>query len=307
MEVLSSALKGKKSNFYMVLTLFLIAFIAVFIFGGDLPINSSIEAMVVFGTTVMPVLLPFSTLILLTNYAIDKTLDSKHTSLYKVLKYIFIITAGCPTGAKTAVLLHEQGAPLSPCTRLAIITSIASPLVIINCVGRLTFNSTIFGVVMFLSQLLSAKITADLTLNTDEQIPNLKYPKDNLSSALKENLTAVLTSATLTLLCYTVAKITVDCLPINILRYPLLVGALFGFVETNYAMKWFSLVISPLSIALANSTLIFGGAPLILQMIIFCRKLKMRTLKVLKIKLFESALCFILTYFFMLVFFFLAL
>lgn len=297
----------KRDLFFSIFVAFLIFFAVIFIFFGKVAIDASVEAMVVFGATVMPVIIPFSTLILLLNYGTDKIDKTKNSFIYNALKYIFIITAGYPTGAKTATLLHFNGAKQNSCKRLLFMTSIASPLVVINCVGKLTFNSTTFGVIMFLCEVLSAKIIVDVTLNDGASDIDFSYPKNRLSSALSENVIAILVSATLTLFCYSVAKINVDLFFIDAKDYPLLFGTITGVFETNFGMKWFSMIISPLSIALANFILTFGGAPIIFQTIIYAKQLKMRTAEVIKIKLLQSAICFLLTYLIMLIFFLLTL
>ena len=306
-ERFSKRVVDKRRLLLVFTSVLLTVLVVIFIFSKSIAIKACIEAMVVFGTTVMPVIIPFSTLLVLLNYNLDKEFNGKNNFIFKALKGLFLITAGYPTGAKTALYLHDNGANITTCKRLVFITSIASPLVIINCVGRLTFKSAIFGVIMFLAQLLSAKITVDICFSCDKNSLDFLPNKCNILGALIENIKAILLSAMLTLTCYSTVKIAVDILLKSAVNYPLLVGTIAGLIETNYGMKWFSLVISPLSISLANFILTFGGAPVIFQTAIICKQLKMRTAKVLKIKLLQSAICFILTYLFMIIFFFLAL
>jgi hypothetical protein len=306
MKVLTNLNPLKRLSFFALLTVFLTIYLVIFIFFKNVAINASFEAMVVFGTTVLPVIIPFSTLLLIFNYSINELNLDKNHFLYLVLKYLFIITAGYPTGVKTATLLNNENSDINALKRLAFITSISSPLVVINCVGRLTFKSTCFGVIMFLAQILSAKIAVDLSIKNSNGA--ISFPKkEELQTDIKENAIAILISATTTLFFYTITKTTVDILLPSALNRPLLIGSIFGLIETNYGIKYFSLIISPLSISLANFILAFGGAPIILQTLIYCKQLKMRTAEVLKIKLLQSAICFILTYFFTVIFFQIAL
>lgn len=267
------------------------AFLAVISFSilcvSDI-IKFSKEATDVFVATVLPSVLPFS---LLTGYLktfidedeLAQKLSPLTKKLFGVSGYggvavIYGLCSGMPTGAAVAhSLTRGIDAEKSTC-----LSAIPSPLLIIACVGKLTFGSLTTGIIAYCSCIASTLVIYALFFKRDSQ-KNLKTAhtvlrtdlstehKNRTENLALETFLRLAESYSLTVLFYVVASFSVTN-PVFIkliesfspkLRF-FTTACLSGLIETTFGCNVFGKIQSALSVSLCAASLTLGGPACIL-------------------------------------------
>ncbi|MCQ2400135.1 MAG: hypothetical protein MJ072_06480 [Clostridia bacterium] len=289
-------------------TLLLFVTVTTFLFSGEVFLSSAGKSLAVFNATVLPAVLPYAVACAFMFIVVGRTRLAK--ILHPFFSYFFgvngyagtcVLTglfSGQPTGIRSAGESFRSGEiSLFECEKVACLTSVASPLLVITCVGNLTYQSNFIGVIMFLSELVSALIS--LTVVGLNPTPSSFLPVNKEKTDDFETVLGVVESLSvaggLSVLFYTLLTMTARLLTPDL--SPLLIGTTSGIIETTFGCEFLALTKSPLSVALTNFILVLGGAPsLILTLNVF-RKTKMRTARFFLFKAIQSALTFVITYF----------
>ena len=302
-------LKNKPYLFKRIIGAYLLFFAVFFIVMADISVEYANKGMVVFRDTVMPTVVPYAFAVTFINALIGKDLRHLFTPLSKRAKLsadgfycCFLgLIGGYPLGASTALSAYSNNAfSESEFYKIICITSVASPLLTITCVGKLTYGSFTLGICMFLAQMLSAFFAYQISdKRTDKTTLQPFCVNNDFDGYLTSIIKSLAINCVLTVFFYTLLSLTFYCLPKNaIIDNCIIKGLLSGFIETNFSLEVLSLIKSPLSFAVANSVLAFGGAPVFLQTKFIANKIKIRTSRLLFFKLAQSLFCFLLTFIF---------
>lgn len=160
--------KTKTYNFYNYFFIFLILLlILLLVIMPEKAISTFSQGLIMWGTKILPALLPFFLLTNLLSYttftnSIGKLLSPITQKLYGVggvagYIYIMSILSGYPVGAKLTSDLYKQGAISSrQAITISSFTSTSGPLFVIGTVGIGFFNNLQLGVLLLLTHLLGA-------------------------------------------------------------------------------------------------------------------------------------------------------
>lgn len=306
---MQSTLSNKRTFPYVnaLIGLYLLIFTVTFMFLGETAIDCANQGVVVFRDTVMPAILPFAFAITFFNATMGKDLTSLFSPIAKRLKfspdgfYIYFIglLGGTPLGTSASISAYKNGAISSQETlKLICLTSVASPLLTITCVGKLTYGSFIVGTTLFASQIISAIICHPLLC--DKKVTTLPISKNStklFDDYIISIVKSLATNCVLTIFFYTAVSLTVKTNDGFILfENTLLKGLLTGIFETNYGLDALSLIRCPTSYGIANAVLTFGGLPVVIQTVVLTNQLKIRTTHIVFFKLAQSLICFLLTF-----------
>ncbi len=300
--------KRSFSLFKVIIAIYLLIFALNFMLLGKTAIDCATDGLVVFRDTVMPAILPFAFAITFFNATIGKELTTIFTPLAKRLKfspngfYLYFtgIIGGSPLGISNAICaLKNQTITKQETLQLICLTSVASPLLTITCVGKLTYGSFYLGVIFFLSQIFSAFFCQGILTEKVLQPCRLESMplKESFDDYILSIVKSLATNCVLTVFFYTAISLTVKTHETFILfESSLLKGLLTGLFETNYGLEILSYLHSPLSYATANAVLTFGGLPLLIQTVVLTKTIKIRTAHTVFFKLTQSLICFLITF-----------
>lgn len=301
----------KKRNFSLfkvLIAVYLLIFALNFMILGKTAIDCATDGLVVFRDTVMPAILPFAFAITFFNATIGKELTTIFTPIAKRLKfspngfYIYFtgIIGGSPLGTSNAICaLESQTITKQETLKLICLTSVASPLLTITCVGKLTYGSFFIGVIFYFAQIFSAIFCQGIL--TQKVSPPCRLQSLSLNTSFDDYILSIVkslaTNCVLTVFFYTAVSLTVKAHGDFILfESSLLKGLLTGLFETNYGLEVLSYLHSPLSYAMANTILTFGGLPVLIQTAVLTKKIKIRTANIVFFKLTQSLICCLITF-----------
>ncbi len=282
-------------------------------------INVSLTAIKVFVATILPSVLPFAiltTILKLTvkedNFALK--LDKLTKKVFKISGYgftaiIFALLSGYPSGGAIAnEYLKSDKLDIKTAKRVFAITNVPSPLLIITCIGGITYKSIVLGVIMFFSIMIATKTATTILFSksNDKYKSNFnkKYIKtgQTIENGVQSAIKSIIVSGGLTCLFYLIADSifslsTSVFLPQFFAKNNTLLSIFLGFIETTRGASQFSFVLSPLSASACLFTLILGGAPIWILNFEHAKKLKIKTARLILFKALQSVLGFFVNYF----------
>ena len=322
-------IKSRSIFFEYTLLCFLSAFLLILCFGGNFAYAVS-DGIALWAAAVLPALFPylFLTAILsslsVTN-KIHKFLSPLTTKLFNVggvCGYALLISlfSGYPIGAKTVGELREQGAISSAeSVRAAALCSSSSPMFILASVGNLMFNSPLFGILLYLSHIISVFIVGiifsfykrkEKPLNAP---PTHKKSSDNL---LYDGAYSAVISILIVGGLITVFYLLTEILSTLKILSPLTCvftfifgdeqvakGLIYGLFECTKGLKTLSHGgITHLSLPVAAALCSFGGLSVIAQSIAFLKKAKIKAAPFLFAKVTQAAISAVIGVIFSLLF-----
>lgn len=293
-------------------------YIAFFIIFGEVTFNGAKEGMAVFHATVLPVIVPFGVAVAFLRYTFCTEITYLLTPIKKrfnlsltgLIAIVFGFLSGYPVGTKTAVVGYKGGhVTKRELFLVSCLSSIPSPILTITCVGKFGYKNLFVGIIMLLSQILSSLLAYKFfSAKNEDKLPPLPSTKINFTDYLFANCSAIAVSASLTIFFYTIIYIAFSFFALSeVLDNALIIGLLSGLIETNYGCNVITLIVSPTSVAICNFILTLGGLPILLQTYLILKDTKIRTVKFFKFKLLQSLFCFIITFLFITVFYYLPL
>ena len=216
--------------------------------------------------------------------------------------YLLSLLCGYPVGAKLIAEQYQKGLDKQTCIKLASFCTTASPVFIVGTVGTIYLQSTKIAIIILLSHIL-ASIANGITykhLSTNQYNAPTSTKCDNLFSSVIESVNSILTVGALIAIFYTLCTMICDHLPKwfstdGILLTSFLLGLLemtTGCINVSQVANNFT------SAVLCCSLISFGGVCVILQMMTFFEKCKIKTSTILLTKVthcaFSTIICFIL-------------
>ena len=292
------------------------------------------EGILLWGATVLPALFPyFFITAVLSSLRITSRLSLRLSPLtlrtFNVgghVGYALFISllSGYPIGAKTVSDLKQKGL-LSDAesVRASALCSTSSPMFMVGSVGNITFNSTLFGLLLFVSHLLSSICVGIIfSFYKRKEKPSapskLIYEQKNVDNILYEStfsaVISVLVVGGIITLFYTLTEIfnTLGILSpfINLIdkitgNRNLAEGIVFGLFECTRGLKSLSNGgISPVALPTAAAICGFGGLSVIVQSVAYLKKAKIKTAPFFLAKVLYAVLGFLFGIIFSVIFLF---
>lgn len=283
-------------------------------------ISVSTTAINVFVATILPSVLPFAILVFLLKFTtnedafalkIDRaTKKVFKTSGYGLIAIILGILSGYPSGGAIAseYLTHNK-IDVRTAKKVFTTTNVPSPLLIITCIGGITYKSITLGVIMFLSIILSTYISNLIVFPTHATIyKNISTPHKNQQTpdnGVQNTIKSIATSAGLTCLFYVLAD-SVFSLSTTVINSEIFgsffggnnvfIATILGLIETTRGANQFAIVLSPFSASVCIFTLVLGGIPIWILNLHYAKKLKIKTARFLLFKTLQSLLSLCINY-----------
>ena len=304
--------KNVKESFFPLVLILSVIFIIV---KSEDFLAFSKEAADVFAATVLPAVLPFSLTV-----AFFKTLISEEVFANKIngiskkffglsgqagVAVLYGLISGAPAGIAAARLIENK----DDFIKAAFLSSIPSPLLVVACIGKISYKSFITGGTMYLSAIISTMILYKsgifINRNMKNPVQNVKTDSENTSSAgIKNSLPlscflGLAESFTLTVLfyvisCFAVKNAFVLIEPLIKTSPVLLNGLIAGLIETTSGCNFFCSDCGTVSASLCMLTLTMGGLPSIIPQLNALKENGIKRARFLLFKTAQSFLTFVL-------------
>ena len=230
------------------------------------------------------------------------------------------LIAGYPIGAKIVCDLREKKViSESEAVRASAFCSTSSPMFLINSVGSIMFNNTTFGLVLFISNVISAIIVGiifshykksdapkNATFLSCQKVDNVLY-----ESAYSAVISVLVVGAIITvfyilssiLFRFNILNPIINFLSLILGNYNTSKALTFGLIESTQGLKILSTFpITNLTLPLCAFICGFGGFSVIMQSVAYLKKAKIKTAPFIKAKLLCAVLNFVITYIICLIF-----
>lgn len=305
-------------------------------FGVTLSVSSSLsktflEGLGIWANSVLPTLFPYLVLTALLNStnavskisAFSSPLFNRAFKVNGGASYVFLMSvlSGCPMGAKLTCDLYENKLlSKTEAVRTFCLCQTSSPVFTISCVGNMMFKNSLFGLCLFLTNIIACIIvgiifsfykrkdppTKSVSLNTQSS-SNLLY------ESIYSSITTILVVGGFIAIFYLLVKILIL---LNILT-PLInlltklvkdktlsEGIVLGLFESTGGIK----IISQTGFCTFTLPLVcflcgFGGISVIMQSVAFIKKCNIKTARFILAKITCAVVSFIIGLIFSLVFF----
>lgn len=295
--------------------LVLIASVILIIAKSEDFLTFSKDAADVFAATVLPAVLPFSLTV-----AFFKTMISEEVFANKIngfskkffgfsgragVAVFYGLISGAPAGIAAARLLPDK----DDFIRAAFLSSVPSPLLVIACIGKISYKSFLKGGIMYLSAIISTitlyKSGVFIKRNAKNPVQKVKNKlKITSSDEIKNSLPlscflGLAESFTLTVLFYVISCFAVKNAMVLIKPFiknnPLLLnGLIAGLIETTSGCNFFCGDRGAVSASLCMLTLTMGGLPSIIPQLNALKENGVKRARFLLFKTAQSLLTFIL-------------
>ena len=279
---------------------------------------------------ILPAMLPyFFITAVLSSLSITSKISNKFSPLTKRLfnvsgacGYAFFMSliAGYPIGAKIVSDLKEKNAiGENEAIRASTFCSTSSPMFLISSVGSIMFNSTTIGLVLLISNFLSAIIIGIIFSNYNKNdkpnskpfLSNKKIDNILYESAYSSVISVLVVGAIITIF-YIFSSILfglnllnpiINLLALLLGNFDTAKALAFGLIESTQGLKILStLPISTLTLPLCAFICGFGGLSVIMQSVAYLKKAKIKTAPFIKAKLLCAVINFIITFIICLIF-----
>ena len=226
--------------------------------------------------------------------------------------FLLSIISGYPVGAKTVADLYlTNKIEKTEAERALAICSTSSPTFLIASIGGITFNNSLFGLMLFLCHILSAIITGVIFSFYKRKDKPKPSPKNHvqkngniLSDGIYSSVISILTVGGTIALFSLFTDVILDLKILSPLARLLTLltkdenlsnGLLIGLFECTKGIKILSSSgISFLALPVTASICGFGGLSIITQSLAFAKKAKIKTAPFILAKITAAALNFII-------------
>ncbi len=276
----------------------------------------TIEGIKMYFLTLFPSLFPYLFVTAMLSFVkggdiISKLLSPFFSRVFKVngtcgYAYFISLISGYPVGAITVSRLKKNNQiSEAEAVRASILCSTSSPSFLVTVVGAICFNSTIVGLFLFLTHLLSS-ITVGLIFSRYKKditpTPLTVNEKINTDNFIYEGIISTVNSALfvggLVTLFYVFTEILYSLkllsLPINLISFivsneEIGKAIVFGLFEPTKGIKLLSLI-SPSSLTFCVCSFLcgFSGLSVILQSVCYLKTAKIKTVPFLLSKVFSA-------------------
>lgn len=232
----SSFLSKNKREILLVLFIFFVSFLFILNSGKYIPVV--LDGIILFGTKVLPSLLPFFFVTkLLSNFESLYIFCSKFKLLTKLFNtpaisfYIFFMSviSGYPVGAKLTGEFYERGIiSQNDAKKILSFCSTSGPLFVIGSVGIGFFHSQKIGILLFISHILASVINGIIFRGKKNETKEKKIDfNSNLSldECMYNSIRSVLVVSGFIVVFYVLIQILLDY---NILYLPVKLFEIFG-------------------------------------------------------------------------------
>lgn len=308
----------------ILLTLAIFVVMALILFAPVRYAQSVVKGLKLFFTAVLPGLLPFIFLTkLITELKVISTLSQKANKPMKALfnlegsclyPFLMSIISGYPIGSTITADLYERGLIKDEnVTRAAVLSSTSGPIFVIGAVGGAMLNSPKLGLMIYISNILSAIIVSviiglfnrkkettpqkDISLNTKSGNIIYKSAKDTCISLLIVGFYIALFSLFIDLL--TDLKIIGTLANLSNLIFGKIPGfteisngIMSGIVEMTTGAKMLSGVNTKLAVSSISFLIGFGGISIIMQSLSFLSKTPIKHGRFILCKFLQGVLAF---------------
>ncbi len=299
--------------------IFLILFATALLFGGGYS-ESAKRGLMLFSASVLPCLFPYAFISAsLSLLGVTGKISLKATPFTKkvfntggVTAYALFISlvAGYPLGSKTVADLKNKGLLTNTeSVRASAFCSTSSPAFLLSTVGGICFNSATFGLLLFLSHLLSCFVVGIIfSFYKRKDKPSDAFPPlKRVDNLFYESVFSAINSALFVGGVITLFSVIVDLLfALKILYLPTkLFGVILGdtLVSESLAVGMLECTlgitklatggITPLSLPIAGFLCGFGGFCIIAQSVTFLKNAKIKTAPFIIAKLLHGGLSFV--------------
>lgn len=273
------------------------------------------EAADVFAATVLPAVLPFSLTVAFFKTLINEEVFANNTDGFSKKFFGFSgkagvavfygLISGAPAGIAAARLLPDK----DDFIKAAFLSSVPSPLLVIACIGKISYKSFITGGAMYLSAIISTIILYKSGVFINRAAKNPPYAiksnfKNTGSAEIKNSLPlscflGLAESFTLTVLfyvisCFAVKNVMVLVKPFIKNNTLLLNGIIAGLIETTSGCNFFCGDPGAVSASLSMLTLTMGGLPSIIPQLNALKENGVKRARFLLFKTAQSLLTFVL-------------
>ncbi len=304
---------------YFLFALF-ISLVVALILGGGFK-NAVIDGLNIWAFSVLPSLFPYTVIsISLSKLGATTLICNKFSPLTKrlfntsgVTAYAFFISllAGYPMGAKTVADLKESGyLSDAEAQRAVAFCSTSSPMFLVSTVGGICFGSIKFGVLLFLTQVISSLVLGvAFSFYKRSDKPKTAYsPYKSCDNLFYESVFSAITSMLMvggTITFFSVISkvlthfnlLTPVVYPLSKLlgSYTLANGLTVGLLECSNGLTVLgSCGIGFLSLPIACFICGFGGLSVIMQSLAYIKSAKIKTAPFLLAKVGQAVLSFLL-------------
>jgi len=294
----------KKYKFQILLTIFILLISAFFILNSYKYIQVTIEGILVYGTKVLPTLLPFVFVTkVLSNFDFIYSVCNKFSGVSKFLFntksiscYIFFmsIISGYPIGAKLTSEFYEKNLiDSTDAQKILSFCSTSGPLFIIGSVGVGFFHNALLGITIFVIHVVSSIINGLLYRNYNKKQINVLIKENENNKTIKEfslqecmysSIVSVLIVGGFIIIFYVLIQILLDY---NLL-YPFIrlfellglentlsTGLIAGLIEITKGVSILSMSQNvQLSFIIASFLISFSGLSVLMQATTFLDKTK---------------------------------
>ncbi len=321
----------KKINLYLEWLFFSVLLaLAVYIALSGKYSATVIDGIKLFFFAVLPAIFPY---FFITAILSSLSVTSKFTRLLSPLTtkvfnvggqvgYAFFmsILCGYPVGAKIVSDLAEKGAlSHSESIRASCLCSTSSPVFMISAVGNIMFKSSLFGILLFCSHLLSATVVGLIfSFYKRKEHPNTHpFEKNtNTDNILHDSAYSAVTSSLMVGAIITVFYLLTQVLSDLHVLTPLTEvisfftndkniadGMIYGIFECTKGLKALSLSgLTKLSLPLASSLCSFGGLSILFQSLSYLKKAKIKTAPFILSKIISAVISFFVGFIFSVLF-----
>ncbi len=317
-----------------VLTILIFLIMLMIVLSPKTYTSGTISGLKLFIFSVLPGLFPFMLLTkLLTelgtinrfcnrlNGVSRKIFGTPGISLYA---FLMSIISGYPIGAKIISDLYLKGQiSENDAKKMSVFCTTSGPIFVIGTVGTIMFDSYIYGVIIYVSHILSSFLLGVIFNIFSKNKANFNNFEAKLQFSKNNNLVATCINETINSLFVVGAYITIFFLLSELLSslkiIPAMVnllsiilsklkintslskGIVYGILEVTRGVKELSIFGESASIIIASGLISFSGLSIIFQSMAFLKKAKIKTHSFIFSKLvhsiFSMIICFILTLF----------
>ena len=316
-----------------VLTIVIFAVMILIISNPNRYTSGTVEGLKLFFYKVFPGLFPFMLLTkLLTELGVlfkvtgkfdgvsRKVFGTPGISLYA---FLMSIISGYPIGAKIISDLYQKGMITEEDARkMSVFCTTSGPIFVFGTVGAFMFKNYTFGVVLYVSHILSSIVLGILyhlissrkkNENTIHYAPVIEFKK-------RQNIMAECINSTINSLFVVGAYITLFYLLTELLEslkvFDFIInilaglgaksdhskGIIYGILEVTRGAQELSFVGGPIALVLTSAVLSFSGLSIIMQSMAFLKDAKIKAHKFILTKILHALLSALLCYILILIF-----
>lgn len=312
-------IKKLKSN--KIISAFLIIMCIIVLFNPVLYGNVCLDAIAVWTFKILPLLFPMFVLTKAivsicepNNNIMEKAFSRLYNTPTGSFNLFFLSTlSGYPTGAKLIANMHNNGqASQVDCEKMLAFCSVSGPMFMLGTVGAIMLKSYTAGLIILISNILASLINGLLYRGKKHKIKQpiqVNKTQTNLSDIVCDSLVSILMVGAYVVLSFLVIQILKETHIIDLLSrficsvfnintsQDIVSSVLCGIFEITNGINALSICNTSLmiKIILSSSLIAFGGFSVFFQNLNFISKMKIPIKKLLRQKITQALICFIIT------------